>query len=97
MLSYKQAWRGATIMIAERWYPSSRLCQARGAIRSGLTLSDRVFTCGCGHSADRDCNAAINLARWGEIHHLDPRPPSNGAGPSMPADGTALTSTHACW
>ena len=34
-----------------------------GAIRGDLTLADRMFTCDCGHSADRDCNAAINLAR----------------------------------
>jgi putative transposase len=75
MLGYKQAWRGGTIMIAERWYPSSRLCPVCGAIRSDLILADRVFACSCGHSADRDCNAAVNLARWGQMHHLDPRTP----------------------
>ena len=52
-----------------------------------------MFTCTCGHSADRDRNAAVNLARWGQQHHLDPRTPSNGAGPPSPADETALTST----
>jgi hypothetical protein len=51
------------------------LCPACGAIRSDLNLADRVFTCGCGRSADRDCNAAVNLARWGQMHHLDPRTP----------------------
>jgi putative transposase len=43
--------------------------------------TERVFTCGCGHSADRDCNAAVNLARWGQTHHehhLDPRTPKHG-------------------
>ncbi|MGA7132680.1 MAG: transposase [Mycobacterium sp.] len=75
MLCYKQAWRDGTIMIAERWYPSSRLCPACGSIRSDLNLADRVFTCGCGRSGDRDCNAAVNLARWGQMHHLDPRTP----------------------
>jgi putative transposase len=69
LLGYKQAWRGGTIVIADRWYPSSKLCPACGAVHSKLTLADRVFTCGCGHSADRDCNAAVNLARWGQIHH----------------------------
>jgi putative transposase len=73
MLGYKQSWRGGTIVIADRWYPSSKLCPACGAIRSDLTLADRMFTCGCGRSADRDCNAAVNLARWGQMHHLDPR------------------------
>jgi putative transposase len=81
LLGYKQAWRGGTLMIADRWYPSTRLCSACGAIRADLTLADRVFTCGCGYSADRDTNAAANLARWGQEHHvptLDPRTPKHG-------------------
>ncbi|MGH3674601.1 MAG: RNA-guided endonuclease InsQ/TnpB family protein [Mycobacterium sp.] len=80
LLAYKQAWHGGELMVADRWYPSSRLCPACGAIRSDLTLADRVFTCRCGHTADRDTNAATNLARWGQTHHdddlhLDPRTP----------------------
>jgi putative transposase len=81
ILGYKQAWRGGDLVIADRWYPSSKLCPACGAIRRELTLADRVFTCGCGHSADRDLNAAVNLARWGQDHHehhLDPRTPKHG-------------------
>ena len=42
-------------------------------------LAERVFTCACGHVADRDLNAAVNLARWGQTHHQaspsDPRTP----------------------
>ena len=34
-----------------------------------------MFTCVCGRSADRDLNAAVNLARWGQEHHNDPRTP----------------------
>ena len=78
LLGYKQAWRGGTILIADRWYPSSRLCPACGAIHSDLTLADRVFTCDCGHSADRDCNAAVNLARWGQ------KPPRSNPGSPDP-------------
>ena len=79
LLRYKQAWRGGELIVADRWYPSSKLCSACGAINRYLTLSDRVFTCECGHSVDRDCNAATNLARWGEKHHkLDPRTPKHG-------------------
>jgi putative transposase len=76
LLSYKQAWRGGELVVADRWYPSSKLCPACGSVRSELTLADRVFTCECGHSADRDANAAVNLARWGQTHHNaspDPR------------------------
>lgn len=78
LLGYKQAWRGGQLVTANRWYPSSRLCPACGAVRDDMTLADRVFSCGCGHSADRDTNAAVNLARWGQTHHKassDPRTP----------------------
>jgi putative transposase len=80
-LGYKQAWRGGELIMADRWYPSSRLCPQCGAIRGDLKLGDRLFSCGCGHSADRDCNAAANLARWGQTHHEtspDPRTPKHG-------------------
>jgi len=80
-LGYKQAWRGGELVIADRWYPSSRLCPQCGAINGDLKLADRVFTCGCGHSADRDRNAAVNLAGWAQAHQdptLDPRTPKHG-------------------
>jgi putative transposase len=74
-LRYKQGWRGGQLAVADRWYPSSKLCRACGAIHRDLTLADRMFTCVCGYSADRDLNAAMNLARWGQTHHLEPRTP----------------------
>jgi len=77
-LKYKQAWRGGELILADRWFPSSRLCPVCGALNGDLTLADRVFTCGCGHRADRDTNAATNLAHWGRQHHLDPRTPKRG-------------------
>jgi len=85
LLRYKQIWRGGTLAVADRWYPSSKLCPACGAINGDLTLADRVFTCSCGHSADRDVNAAANLARWGQAHHehhLDPRTSKHGGRPT---------------
>jgi putative transposase len=79
LLRYKQAWRGGQLVTADRWYPSSKLCPACGTVRDDMTLADRLFTCGCGYSADRDTNAAVNLARWVQTHHddlhLDPRTP----------------------
>jgi putative transposase len=45
-----------------------------------MTLADRVFTCGCGHTADRDTNAATNLARWRQSHHDPYRSPDPQAG-----------------
>ncbi len=78
MLRYKQAWRAGQLVEADRWFPSTRLCPECGDIDSSMTLADRVFTCGCGHTADRDANAARNLARWGQGQHdtsTDPRTP----------------------
>jgi putative transposase len=78
LLGYKQGWRAGQVVVADRWYPSSKLCPQCGAIHGDLTLADRLFTCSCGYFADRDANAATNLARWGEEHHLDPRTPKQG-------------------
>jgi putative transposase len=76
LLGYKLTWRSGTLAVADRWYPSTKLCPQCGAIRRDMTLADRVFTCSCGHCADRDTNAATNLARWAHAHHEStPRSP----------------------
>jgi putative transposase len=78
ILAYKLTWCGGELVEADRWYPSTRLCAFCGAINGDMTLAHRVFSCDCGHSADRDTNAATNLARWGQTHHQtspDPRTP----------------------
>jgi putative transposase len=75
MLAYKQAWRGGQLVEADRWYPSTRLCPQCGVVDNAMTLADRVFTCGCGHTADRDTNAAVNLARWNHARHDPHRSP----------------------
>ncbi|RZS61320.1 putative transposase [Xylanimonas ulmi] len=75
-ITYKQTWRGGQLLTADRWFPSSKTCSGCGDVKATLTLADRVFTCGtCGLTIDRDRNAAINLAAWGEQRHsqvLDP-------------------------
>jgi putative transposase len=66
-IGYKTAWRGGLVLTADRWFPSSKTCSNCGDLNQTLTLADRVFTCEtCGHSLDRDLNAAVNLATWGE-------------------------------
>jgi putative transposase len=65
-LSYKSEWYGATLIVAHRFFPSSKLCSGCGVITDTLSLSQRVFDCdACGVSLDRDENAAINLRRLG--------------------------------
>ena len=62
-LTYKTAWNGISLLVADRFFPSSKLCSACGAINDNLTLKDREWTCACGTNLDRDRNAAINLSR----------------------------------
>jgi putative transposase len=62
MLGYKTAWNGGRLLMADRWYPSSKTCSACGRRKPSLTLRERTFTCpACGHSQGRDINAARNL------------------------------------
>ncbi|MEV6660566.1 RNA-guided endonuclease TnpB family protein [Nocardia fluminea] len=80
LLVYKQAWRGGAVTVADRWYPSSKRCSACGTINPTQSLADRVFSCGCGFRADRDHNAAINLALWPTMQQTFSRSPDPRAG-----------------
>jgi len=62
-IEYKAAWAGVEVIIADRWYPSSKTCSGCGWHNADLTLADRTFVCPeCGLEIDRDLNAARNLA-----------------------------------
>ncbi|RKU13403.1 transposase [Candidatus Poribacteria bacterium] len=62
MLRYKAERMGVKIVEADTFYPSSKTCSACGRGDSDLSLSDRTYHCSvCGHTQDRDLNAAINL------------------------------------
>ena len=64
-LEYKTTWYGTELIIANRWFPSSKTCSQCGTLKTDLTLADRIYTCAaCGLALDRDLNAAINLARY---------------------------------
>lgn len=52
---------GIELRIADRWYPSSKMCHCCGSIKKDLKLSDRVFRCQCGYVENRDLNASLNL------------------------------------
>jgi len=66
-VEYKAEWYGATVVVADRWYASSRLCSACGEKNTALVLRDRSWTClGCGALHDRDENAARNLMKLAE-------------------------------
>ena len=60
---YKTAWRGGTVIVADRWFASSKTCSGCGTAKAKLALSERTFVCTvCGLVLDRDVNAAVNLA-----------------------------------
>jgi len=64
-MEYKTAWNGETLLIANRFYPSSKRCSACGNIKAALSLSERVYVCEletCQAVMDRDFNSALNLA-----------------------------------
>lgn len=62
-LEYKARMYGSRVVVADRWYPSSKTCSCCGVIKETLALSQRTFDCDdCGFEVDRDVNAAINLA-----------------------------------
>ncbi|WP_406046265.1 IS607 family element RNA-guided endonuclease TnpB [Micromonospora sp. NBC_00898] len=62
-LAYKTTWNGGHLVVADRWYPSSKTCSACGTVKAKLALSARTYTCTtCGLVLDRDVNAARNLA-----------------------------------
>jgi putative transposase len=62
-LTYKTAWNGGTLIVADRWYPSSKTCSRCGVVKTKLHLSERTYACTtCGLALDRDENAARNLA-----------------------------------
>jgi len=61
-MSYKGAWYGCEVLIADRYYPSSKRCSGCGQVKPDLSLNEREYRCECcGLVIDRDLNAAINL------------------------------------
>jgi putative transposase len=63
-LEYKAAMAGSTVVVVDRWFPSSKRCSTSrcGWINESLALAERQWTCDqCGVTHDRDENAAKNL------------------------------------
>jgi putative transposase len=66
MLECKADWYGRTVIVVDRWFPSSKTCADCGHLLDTLPLGVREWTCpGCGGTHDRDVNAARNLLAAG--------------------------------
>jgi len=64
-LGYKTQASGSILVVADRWFPSSRLCSTCGVKTKHLPLSVRGWTCqACGTWHHRDINAATNLREY---------------------------------
>lgn len=64
-LEYKAERRGGRVVVADRWFPSSKTCSACGSVQEAMPLSVRQWICpDCGTRHDRDLNAARNLATY---------------------------------
>ena len=79
-LSYKCELYGSQLIIAGRWFPSSKTCSNCGQKKESLSLNERVFCCEyCSLKIDRDLNAALNLAKVGkalpEVTPVDKKAP----------------------
>lgn len=62
---YKAELYGIEVVLADRFYPSSKTCSCCGNYKKDLKLNDRTYVCDeCGLKIDRDINAAINLANY---------------------------------
>ncbi len=65
-IKYKFELNNIPVIIADRLFPSSKLCSCCGNIKKDLKLSDRIYKCQCGNIIDRDFQASLNLKIYGE-------------------------------
>ena len=60
-LIYKGLWPHCKVMMADRFYPSSKTCSVCGVVNVKLKRERRCRCGPCGDTHDRNHNAAVNL------------------------------------
>ena len=65
-IEYKARWNNIPVIIADRFFPSSKMCSCCGHVKKDLKLSDRIYKCECGNIINRDFQASLNLKKYGE-------------------------------
>jgi putative transposase len=64
-IEYKGPRYGCVVHIADRWFPSSKICSCCGMVKDSMPLGQRFYECeSCGLVIDRDLNAALNLKAY---------------------------------
>jgi len=85
-LKYKTLWCGSRLVLADRWYPSTKRCSKCGNVKEHMDLSERIYHCDiCGLIIDRDLNAARNLEQWPGVARTLKTPVEGGVQPQMAA------------
>ena len=63
----KCEWNNIKFIVADRYFPSSKICSQCNSYKKDLKLSDREYICEyCGCKIDRDYNASLNLKNYGQ-------------------------------
>ncbi|WP_090063527.1 RNA-guided endonuclease InsQ/TnpB family protein [Lentzea flaviverrucosa] len=89
-LEYKCARAGRTLVVIDRWFPSSKTCSVCGHVLAELALSARHWTCpGCRTRHDRDLNAAKNILAAGRAATRD-AVPGDACGADVRRQGPSL-------
>jgi putative transposase len=64
-MQYKGAWYGCEVLLADRFYPSTKRCSKCGQVKPEMSLGEREYRCDyCSLVIDRDLNAALNLKQF---------------------------------
>ena len=67
-LAYKCGQQGGRLVVADRWFGSSKTHHGCGGYLADLRLDQRVWVCPqCGLLVDRNANAARNLRDWTDV------------------------------
>jgi putative transposase len=94
-LEYKTKRAGGRVVIADRFFPSSKTCSNCGHVVDALPLHVREWVCPvCGCVHDRDTNAAINLELVGRA---TPEPAQMPACGDMEALAVEQSATKLPW
>jgi len=65
-ITYKASWANKTVILVDRFFPSSKLCNGCHTKNTMLSLSEREWICpSCGMKHDRDQNASRNIKEEG--------------------------------
>lgn len=89
-VEYKAKWNGRTVIIANRFYPSSKLDHKSGKVNNSLTLADRTIIHDDGTTTDRDYNAAINLRNY-YLNNMHNKNTASSAEIKVCGEGSSVT------